>query len=83
MQKVKKLFLTPREAAELLGVSRTTFWRLVSTRRLPVKQYRLGARLVRFSLPEIESWARTGCPTVWTPKQQQATAIAGALDDEC
>lgn len=50
-----KLLLTPREAAELLGISERTLWSL-SVPRGPIPAVRVGVRSVRYSVAALERW---------------------------
>jgi excisionase family DNA binding protein len=53
--------LTVSEAAELLGISRATAYRLVESGDLPAKRFR-GA--VRVSLPFLEAFLASPCETL-------------------
>jgi excisionase family DNA binding protein len=50
----QKIYLTYREAAELLGVTVGTLYSMVSRRLVP--HHRIGRRLVRFNRTELEGW---------------------------
>jgi len=54
------LLVTATEAARLLGVSRTTFYRLHSSGRVPLP-VNLG-RSVRWRSRELDAWVQAGCP---------------------
>lgn len=47
-------------AAELIGISRTTFWRLHSEGKVP-SPIRFG-RATRWRRAELVAWVRAGCP---------------------
>lgn len=55
------LLLEVREAAALVGVSRSTFWKLHSSGRVPLP-VRLGGRVVRWRREELQAWVSAGCP---------------------
>ena len=59
------LLLKPGEAAQLLGISRSVFYRLHSSGRLPLP-VRLG-RSTRWRSRELTAWVDAGCParTKW------------------
>ena len=46
----------PRQAAELLGISRATLWRWATTRRDFPRARRLSARCTVFDTGEILAW---------------------------
>jgi excisionase family DNA binding protein len=48
--------LTPEQVATLLNISKATLCRLTKRGEIPHK--RLGDRIVRFNLDEIENWRR-------------------------
>lgn len=56
MQHVENELLTPVQAAEALGVSRTTITRIVQAGRLP--QIEISARVRRFRREDVESLLR-------------------------
>lgn len=58
---VAALTLDAAGAAELLGVSRSTFWKLYSEGRTP-EPLRLSGRVVRWRREELGAWVRAGCP---------------------
>lgn len=51
-----QVYLTPREAAAYLEISRTTLWRYVSYHRLPA--IRVTPRKVLFDRRDIDRWLR-------------------------
>lgn len=57
------LLIDARDAARLLGVSRSTFWAMLSAGRIPTPVFRAG-RVVRWDRREIEQWVSSGCPSV-------------------
>ncbi|MBE7462976.1 MAG: AlpA family phage regulatory protein [Planctomycetes bacterium] len=56
------LLLGAKTAAELVGVSESTFWKLHSQGRIP-NPMRLGGRVVRWRRCELSAWVRAGCPS--------------------
>lgn len=54
-------FLTDRDLAARLNVSRSFVWKLHSQGRLPMP-IKLG-RACRWRLADIEAWERAGCPS--------------------
>jgi predicted DNA-binding transcriptional regulator AlpA len=65
------ILLTAEAAAEQLGVSRTTFWKLHAQGRVP-RPVRLSDRCVRWRSAELQAWAAAECPPRdqwrWDPK---------------
>ena len=59
--KVEPLALAARDAAKLLGIGRTTFYRLHSSGRVPLP-VRLGGS-VRWYKPELQEWLAEGAPS--------------------
>lgn len=57
------LLIDARDAARLLGISRSSFWSLLAAGRVPPPVFRAG-RVVRWNRQEIESWVSSGCPVV-------------------
>lgn len=47
--------------AALVGISRTTFWKLYSEGRAP-EPLRMSGRVVRWRRDEIAAWVAAGCP---------------------
>jgi len=64
------MLLDAREAARLLGLGRSTFYRLHTSGRVPSPVHLGGA--VRWRREELEAWARAGCPPrakwSWNPR---------------
>lgn len=62
------LLVDAKSAAELIGVSPSTFWKLHSQGRIP-NPMRLGGRVVRWRREELSAWVRAGCPArhLWRP----------------
>jgi predicted DNA-binding transcriptional regulator AlpA len=56
------LLLNGNQSAQLIGVSRATFWKLHSLGRVPVP-VRLSGRVVRWRKHELEAWVHAGCPS--------------------
>jgi len=57
----RRLALSVRDVADLLGVSERHIWKLERTARLP-KALKVG-RCVRWRRADIESWVSAGCPS--------------------
>jgi len=55
-----QVFVTARQLAVMLQVSRRTLWRLRSTGKIP-KPMRVGG-IVRWKLDDILEWMAAGCP---------------------
>ena len=55
------LTLDAAESAALVGVSRSTFWKLHSEGRTPAP-LRLSGRVVRWRRCELTAWVNAGCP---------------------
>jgi len=56
------IMLDSIQTARLLGVARSTFWKLYTQGRTP-EAVRLSDRVVRWRKAEIEAWVHAGCPT--------------------
>ena len=68
---VESLLLTADQTATLLGVGRSTFYRLHSSGRVPLP-IRLGGS-VRWRAEELRAWVREGCPArvLWHDWREQ------------
>ena len=55
------LLLDAKAAAELLGMSRTSFYGLLSAGRLPLPVLKAG-RIVRWNRGELQAWIKADCP---------------------
>lgn len=55
------LTLDAQECADLIGIARSTFWKLHSSGRTPAP-LRLSDRVVRWRRDEMTAWVRAGCP---------------------
>lgn len=55
------IMLDSIQAAQLLGVARSTFWKLYSQGLVP-EPVRLSDRVVRWRKAEMEAWVGAGCP---------------------
>ncbi|NOG54445.1 MAG: AlpA family phage regulatory protein [Planctomycetes bacterium] len=64
-QQSEQQLITLRQAAELCGVGKRSFWRYSNSGRAP-RPVRLTARCVRWRRAEIESWIERGCPDLRT-----------------
>jgi excisionase family DNA binding protein len=67
------LLLTADQAAELLGVSTASLYRMQARGRLP-KPHRLSPGCVRYSRETLVEWVRMGCPPL---KEFEARKAAG------
>jgi excisionase family DNA binding protein len=54
------LLIDDKAASALLGIGRSTLWRLLASGQLP-RPVRLG-RCVRWRRADLETWAAKGCP---------------------
>ncbi len=54
-----ELLIPAEKVAELLGISKRTLWRLLSSGKLP-EPIRLGG-IIRWNAEDIEEWVRNGC----------------------
>jgi predicted DNA-binding transcriptional regulator AlpA len=68
----EKLTLSPTNAAAALGVSRSQFWKLNGSGRLPAPVY-LGTRAPRWRLDELRKWLAAGCPdrATWAKRARE------------
>jgi len=55
------MLLDARQAAAQLGVSRSMFWTLHDSGKVPCP-VRLSARVVRWRRDELAAWVAAGCP---------------------
>ncbi len=53
---IDKIFLSPKEAAELLGVSITTIYKWIQMKQVP---YRKHGRLVKFLKQDLMEWSKS------------------------
>jgi excisionase family DNA binding protein len=53
---IDKIFLSPKEAAELLGVSITTIYKWIQMKQVP---YRKHGRLVKFYKEDLLEWSKS------------------------
>lgn len=62
--------LDAKQAATLLSVSRSTFWKLHNQGRVPLP-LRLSPRVVRWSRGDLQAWIAAGCPPrhIWQEKR--------------
>ena len=58
----QQVFVTARQFAVMLQVSRRTLWRLRSAGKIP-KPMRVGG-IVRWKLDDILEWMAAGCPKI-------------------
>lgn len=58
----EKLLVNAKEAAALLSISVAKLWALNAAGQLPAP-VRLACRRTLWSLAELKSWARHGCPS--------------------
>jgi predicted DNA-binding transcriptional regulator AlpA len=49
------------QAAEMLNISRSTFWTLHDSGRVP-RPLRLSPRVIRWRREELAAWVAAGCP---------------------
>lgn len=67
---VEPVAVDPAQAAKLIGVSKSMFFKLVSAGRIGPAGVKLG-RCVRFSLSELRAWGEAGMPPrhEWAARQ--------------
>jgi len=53
-----QILLSPRDAARALAISERTLWGLTSPRG-PIRPVRVGRRLVRYSVEELNRWVHS------------------------
>ncbi len=68
----EKILVSAREAAGLLGISRTTWLSLYNSGKTP-KAIRLGRRIL-WRLEELKDWVDEGCPSRYNWKWKGAVA---------
>lgn len=57
-QQANQQYVSTRRICFVLGISRSTLWRLSKRTDFP-KKIAIGNRLVRYDLSEVTTWART------------------------
>ena len=74
-------FLRPRDVLALIGVSRTTLWRMVRAGRFPAP-VRITERSAGFLQETVESWMRSRVAGVaWSVSEKNVVADGPALGD--
>ena len=66
-----QVFVTAKEIAKMLGVSRRTIWRWDTCEKVP-EPIRIG-KAVRWRRHDIEEWVKDGCP----PRQPRTKSTRG------
>jgi predicted DNA-binding transcriptional regulator AlpA len=61
LSKSEQLALPAQEAATLVGVSRSQWWKLHAAGKVPEPVY-LGTKAPRWRVEELRSWLAAGCP---------------------
>ena len=61
MRQLEPLAVDAREAAALLGLSRSMFYKMMEAGRIGPRGHRFG-KAVRFSVAELRAWAAAGMP---------------------
>ena len=64
MIETKPLLISTNDAAKLLGMSRSMFYQLLSSGRIPLKAVRFGAKRL-YDVEQIKSFVRSGCSSNW------------------
>ena len=59
-----KLLISVQDAASMLGMSRSLFYQLLSSGRIPLKAVRFGAKRL-YDVEQIKSFVRSGCSASW------------------
>jgi excisionase family DNA binding protein len=70
MRQLEPLAVDAREAAALLGLSRSMFYKMMEAGRIGPQGRRFG-KAVRFSVAELRAWAAAGMPPrhVWQSRK--------------
>jgi excisionase family DNA binding protein len=55
------LLLSAKDSASLIGISRSLFYQMLSSGRLPLKPIRFGRKTL-FSYEELRDYVKAGCP---------------------
>ena len=72
-------FVRPREVREMIGVSRTTLWRMVQAGAFP-KPVRITERSCGYLLEAVEEWMRARAAGVpWAAAASMGTPAATAV----
>ena len=58
-----QVMLSDKQVCELLGVSRSHFWRMISAGLAP-KQVHVGGRVSRWRRTDIDAWIQNDCKPV-------------------
>ncbi len=61
---IDPLLVPAAKAAELLGMSRSLFYQLLSAGRIPLKPIRFGKKRL-YDVEHIKSFVRSGCSAQW------------------
>ena len=59
-----KLLINAKDTASMLGMSRSMFYQLLSSGRIPLKPIRFGAKRL-YSTKDITSFVNSGCSASW------------------
>ena len=72
MRQLEPLAVDARDAAALLGLSRSMFYKMMETGRIGPRGCRFG-RALRFSVAELRAWAKAGMPPrqEWLARERQ------------
>jgi len=62
---IKPFACTGAQAARLLGISKTLFYKLLNSGRIPIKSIRLTPKKILYSVDEIREYVRAGMPEKW------------------
>lgn len=60
----KKLLVSPSEAAEMLGMSRSLFYQLLSAGRIPLRAIKFGRKRL-YDVEHLRAFVRSGCSPQW------------------
>lgn len=63
--KLEPLLISANDAASLLGMSRSLFYQLLSSQRIPLKPVRFGRKRL-WRVDELKRWILDNCPANWS-----------------
>jgi excisionase family DNA binding protein len=73
-QRIEPLLVPPGEAAKMLGLSKSFFYELLSSQRIPLKPVSFGRKKL-YSVAEFRAYVAAGCPTAEKWQQIKAKEI--------
>jgi len=77
---IELIALNAKQAASLIGVSRSMFYELMDAGKIGPMGVKFGPKCVRFPLAELRAWAEAGMPSreIWQRDRQSAGKIKGS-----